>query len=40
MNPFAVEPTDVTFNNTPVAPAGTTVFVRVALGIAPVTCNF
>jgi hypothetical protein len=37
MNPPAVELTWVTFRNTPVAPAGTTVLVPVAVGMEPVT---
>src|SRR4051812_12771580 len=41
MKPSAVDPTDVTFNNTPVAPAGTTVAVVPAVvATEPVTFNF
>ena len=40
MNPFAVGPTAVTFNNTPVAPAGTGVAVPPVVAIGPVTLNF
>jgi len=40
MKPAAVGPTGVTFNDTPVAPAGTTVLLPVAVGMGPVTCNF
>ena len=40
MKPSAVEPTEVTFNKTPVAPVGTTTFEPVAVGTVPVTCSF
>jgi hypothetical protein len=39
-NPSADGDTTVTFNNTPVAPAGTGVCVPVVVDTGPVTCNF
>jgi hypothetical protein len=39
-NPSAVGPTTVTFSNTPVEPAGTTVCGPLVVGTGPVTCSF
>src|SRR6478736_3306376 len=40
MNPSAVAPTAVTFNNTPVAPTGTAVVVPLVVATEPATFNF